>query len=85
MRCATSRPHTGVDFRVSVVAIEAVAIMMLWLRTEGAEVGARGSYCGLRTMVERRKAMGAQLQIWSDPESGAEVELSFLFDPGVSG
>ena len=41
----------------------------------------RGSHCGILTMVERAKAMGAQLQIWSKPGSGTEVELSFPFDP----
>lgn len=41
----------------------------------------RGSYCGFRSMVERAEAMGAQLQIWSKPGSGTEVELSLPFDP----
>ncbi len=39
------------------------------------------SHCGIRTMVEQAKAMGAQLQIWSRPGCGTEVELSFSFDP----
>lgn len=41
----------------------------------------RGSHCGLRTMIERAKVMGAQLQIWSKPGSGTEVKLSLPFDP----
>lgn len=41
----------------------------------------RGSRCGIRTMVEQAKAMGAQLQIWTRPGSGTEVELSLPFDP----
>lgn len=38
-------------------------------------------HCGLRAMVKRAKAMGAQLQIWSKPGSGTEVELSLPFNP----
>jgi len=41
---------------------------------------ARNSDCGLRAMLERARAMGAQLQIWSKPGSGTEVELSLPFD-----
>jgi signal transduction histidine kinase len=41
----------------------------------------RASYCGLRTMTERARAMGAQLQIWSKPGSGTEVELSLPIGP----
>ena len=41
----------------------------------------RGSHRGLRTMVEQAKAMGAQLQIWSKPGAGTEVELSLPFNP----
>ena len=40
-----------------------------------------GPYCGLRTMVEQAKAMGAQLRIWSKPKCGTEVEFSLPFDP----
>lgn len=42
----------------------------------------RGSYCGLRAMVEGAKAMGAQLRIFSKPKCGTEVEFSLPFDPG---
>lgn len=45
------------------------------------KVPGRGSYCGLRTMVERAKIMGGQLEIWSKPGSGTEVILSLPFDP----
>ena len=41
----------------------------------------RGPCCGLRTMVEQAKAMGARLEIWSKPRCGTEVELSLPFDP----
>jgi signal transduction histidine kinase len=41
----------------------------------------RSPHCGIRTMVEQAKAMGAQLQIWTRPGSGTEVELSLPFDP----
>jgi signal transduction histidine kinase len=41
---------------------------------------ARNSDRGLRAMLERARAMGAQLQIWSKPGSGTEVELSLPFD-----
>lgn len=41
----------------------------------------RGLCSGLRTIVEQAKAMGAQLQIWSKPGSGTEVELSLPFHP----
>lgn len=41
----------------------------------------RGSRCGIRTMVEQARAMGAQLQIWTRPGSGTEVELSLPFGP----
>lgn len=41
----------------------------------------RSSPCGIRTMVEQARAMGAQLQIWTRPGSGTEVELSLPFDP----
>jgi glucose-6-phosphate-specific signal transduction histidine kinase len=40
-----------------------------------------GPYRGIRSMVAQAKAMGAQLQIWSKPGSGTEVELSLPFDP----
>jgi nitrate/nitrite-specific signal transduction histidine kinase len=38
------------------------------------------SDCGLRGMVERARAIGAQFQIWSKPGSGTEVELYLPLD-----
>jgi signal transduction histidine kinase len=41
---------------------------------------ARKSDRGLHGMLERARAMGARLEIWSRPGSGTEVELSLPFD-----
>jgi len=38
------------------------------------------SHCGLQSMLERARAMGARFHIWSRPGSGTEVELSLPFD-----
>lgn len=40
----------------------------------------RRSHCGIRTMLEQAKAMGAKLEIWSKPRCGTEVELLLPFD-----
>lgn len=40
----------------------------------------RDSHCGLRGMLERARAIGAQFQIWSKPGSGTEVELFLRLD-----
>jgi signal transduction histidine kinase len=40
----------------------------------------RNSDCGLRGMVERARAIGAQFQIWSKRGSGTEVELYLPLD-----
>jgi signal transduction histidine kinase len=37
------------------------------------------SHCGLRGMVERARAMGAQFHLWSKRGSGTEVELYIPF------
>jgi signal transduction histidine kinase len=47
---------------------------------EQKRLTARNSDRGLRAMLEGARAMGAQLQIWSKPGSGTEVELSLPLD-----
>ncbi|MBV9226363.1 MAG: hypothetical protein JOY85_20205, partial [Acidobacteriaceae bacterium] len=39
------------------------------------EAGGRTGHWGLTGMRERAKAMGGQLEIWSNPGAGTEVEL----------
>lgn len=39
-------------------------------------LSSRNSRSGLRTMQERAQSIGANLRIWSKPESGTEVEIT---------
>jgi nitrate/nitrite-specific signal transduction histidine kinase len=60
--------------------------LRVMIRDDGCGIESRtlssgcDSDCGLRGMVERARAIGAQFQIWSKPGSGTEVELYLPLD-----
>lgn len=60
--------------------------LRVMIRDDGCGIESRtlssrcDSHGGLRGMAERAKAIGAQLQIWSKPGSGTEVELCLPLD-----
>lgn len=60
--------------------------LRVMIRDDGCGIESRtlssgwDSDCGLRDMVKRAKAIGAQFQIWSKPGAGTEVELNLPLD-----
>jgi nitrate/nitrite-specific signal transduction histidine kinase len=36
----------------------------------------RAGHCGLRSIRKRAKLVGGQLEFWSEPDAGTEIELT---------